>query len=162
MRLLAVDPGVRMCGVALFELGRLKRAGLARCTLPGNVPYRCMAEAVMAWAGDVDVLATERPQQYPHAPTPRSSVQALEGVVGAVQAIAGTDDVHTYTPAMWKGQVPKGVMYGRIVQRLSETERGRAAKAVLSVDLKRSIHHNALDAVGVGLYHLGRLRRRML
>jgi hypothetical protein len=50
-------------------------------------------------------------------------------------------------PSEWKGQVPKDVMNERVLKRLSVKEH----EALVSSD------HNTLDAVGIGLFHSGRL-----
>ena len=50
-------------------------------------------------------------------------------------------------PAEWKGQVPKKIMNERVLSKLSAQERAIVKD-----------NHNAIDAVGLGLHVLGRLR----
>jgi len=60
-------------------------------------------------------------------------------------------------PREWKGQLPKDACHARIREVLSASELD-----VLDHDLKeipKSLRHNALDAVGVLLYGLGRRLR---
>jgi hypothetical protein len=53
--------------------------------------------------------------------------------------------VELVTPAVWKGSVPKEICQSRILKKLEPEE--------LSVLDK---NHNAMDAVGIGLWKLGR------
>lgn len=64
------------------------------------------------------------------------------------------------TPSRWKGAVPKRVHHGRIIARLSTFERPLLAVGACA-DCKRMAHGanhepNCLDAVGLGLWYLGR------
>lgn len=59
-------------------------------------------------------------------------------------------NVYWYEARKWKGQVPKAVMGKRILKCLTEEE--------LKVLGPLAKNHNVLDAVGIGLYHLGRLK----
>ena len=180
MRLVAVDPGLRVCGVALFDDGALQRAFSVKAPRrPGNegdaaaaaAMARAVCEAVCDGDEVPDVFAAEEPQQYPGSPAPRSAVQALDRVVGALAADlrheARADDrelaVVCYKPRVWKGQVPKGVMLRRVLRRLTDEELRRVPDLISSLERKSSVHHHAIDAVGVGLHHTGRLgvmRRR--
>jgi hypothetical protein len=58
-----------------------------------------------------------------------------------------------YTPSAWKGQVPKSVHHARILAALSYEEQSRIPK------LPTSKLHNVLDAVALGLFHVGRVKR---
>jgi hypothetical protein len=61
----------------------------------------------------------------------------------------------SFFPAEWMGQRPKHVTASRAEAILSDTE-----KTIMMLDLARindSDHHNAWDAVGLGLWRLGRL-----
>jgi hypothetical protein len=56
------------------------------------------------------------------------------------------DVVRLVTPAEWKGSVPKDICHSRI-------------EDVLGPDEKMPENHNARDAVGIGLFELGRYKR---
>lgn len=95
---------------------------------------------------------------------------ALAGVSSAVAVLAGAPTTH-YLPKEWKGQVPKKVMTKRILGFLAEQEIEIASKGILRTDpilytdrvaalLKSPTAHNAIDAVGIGLHHLGRFDRQ--
>ena len=172
--LVSVDPGLRICGVAVFEDGALQRAMSVRSSaLPGDEVDACaaMARAVCEAVCDGQdgvpgVFVVEEPQQYPGSPVPRSAIQALDRVLGALGSDlrheASADghglSTHPYKPRAWKGQVPKPIMLRRILQRLTDDELRTAPHLISSLEAKSSIHHHAIDAVGVALHHLGRLR----
>ena len=76
---------------------------------------------------------------------------------GAVAALLPGADVACYTPGEWTRGIPKkttgsaktGPRALRILSRLSDAERAVVPDS-----------HDALDAVGLGLYRLGRFERR--
>lgn len=148
--LIAVDPGLRHCGVALFLGGELKAAGLVENPNTGRGPsaWRDMAFAVDGWAGSVwagihsdwkerftlsdyptvdrSSLALEVMQVYggPRKEDPNDLLE-LNGVQGAISAtVDDLDEIVAYLPRQWKGQVPKDVMCRRITKpgRLTEQE----------------------------------------
>jgi len=61
--------------------------------------------------------------------------------------------VYRHLPQEWKGQVPKNVHHERILAALSPAESARIPK------LPKADAHNMLDAIGLGLFHLGRISR---
>src|SRR5262249_37275539 len=80
----------------------------------------------------------------------------LAGVACAVGALFPGAVLHSYLPRQWKGgAVDKAVMNRRVWDRLSLEERARVARLP-----RGGLSHDCLDAVGVGLHHLGRLERR--
>ena len=160
--LVSIDPGLRLCGLAIFTDGVLTTAVLVKAweKLEGPEAYRTMAQAIQATVRDVPTaVAIETPQQYHGSPAPRSRVQALEGVVGAIAAVFapyGPTVVH-YLPREWKGQLPKPVAFQRVLGRLS-VEELNVEPRLLDVKLApTSQWGHVVDAVGIGLHHLGRL-----
>lgn len=165
----ALDPGIRHCGVALFLSNRLVRAGLARnpeATLRGPAAWMTMARAVedmlAAWlpeegfvGGDELILAAELQQVYrgPAAKADPDDLFQLTGVVGAVTALVNT--AVGYLPRTWKKNVPKVILEGRIRKRLNPEELKAMNEAEGSTP---SLQHNVIDAVGIGLHHFLRLR----
>lgn len=65
------------------------------------------------------------------------------------------DELHLVLPNRWKGTVPKDIMQTRIDEALSEDER----RVLDSFKIQKSLKHNLYDAVGIGLWFLGRLTR---
>ena len=101
------------------------------------------------------LITVEYPEQYAQTPAPRSSVQGLACTGGGIVCMLKREDnkVEFVLPKEWKKQVPKDIMLERIVNRLSDSE-----KAILeSKRLIKSKKHNVVDAIGLGLYKIGRL-----
>jgi hypothetical protein len=177
--LLALDPSIRSCGVALFRGGKLARADALELDTDGDIAARCLRAGleIAEWclqtgnpAGDGAVprtLVVEWPQWYagPKAKGDPNDLAGLAGVAGAAAGVLSLAcrsrdwalKVVSYKPAEWAGQLPKkktgsawkSVRGLRVLGALSGTE----------VDACRN-QHDAVDAVGLGLYHLGRFERR--
>jgi len=58
-------------------------------------------------------------------------------------------------PNEWKGQLPKHVVETRVRKRLDETETQTLLTGL--TDVRASWQHNVIEAVGLGLWKLGRL-----
>ena len=163
--LVSVDPGLNGCGVAVWLDNTLSWAGYIKN--PGALPTDMVrqVEPVMGklpWSlklgteNPVD-LAIELPQVYTVSKSkgdPNDLIN-LAVVVGAfLERWSTRGRQHVYSPGRWKGQVPKLIMVERIQKRLRPDE-------TASVDLPaKSLAHNVWDAVGIGLYHLDRLKDR--
>lgn len=163
--LLAVDPGLRGCGVGLFnELTKsLVRADYVKgsATAANAKAWRKMAEEVWQWTNvyvptSAVRVVIELPQVYQRqnmskrkkGTDPNDLIQ-LAAVVGGVSL--KFEDVTTVLPAAWKGQVPKEVMWGRALKRLSATE------VAIVPPMTESLAHNMRDGIMLGLVALGRL-----
>lgn len=148
MRVLSIDPGVNGCGVAMFSDNVLKAAAY----VPGDL--KTMAGNVYGWQGDPEILVVEKPQVYREAKLkgdPNDLID-LAIVVGTLAERFHDAGLALYLPRTWKGQVPKVVMRQRIANRLSHEE---FFSPVLP---SASLSHNVWDAIGIGLFHLGRLK----
>lgn len=177
MILLTVDPSIRSAGVALFADGRLygctKLRGIDTAV---NVVSRCraMAQAIAAFVdGHPDVVAVEWPRVLPYgakgATGQPNDLFGLAGVCAAVAALYPTAQMESYLPDEWQpapkvsaerkrrglGPIdseaftsPRGL---RIMSRLADDERALVPRS-----------HDAVDAVGIGLYALGRLAPRRI
>lgn len=152
-----MDPGLRGCGVALFRDEELEQA----VYVEGNgsaqraEAWVQMVSAVREFVGTrrVERLVVELPQVYVAVRTkgdPNDLVQ-LGAVVGALCLAFQEATQHVFLPAEWKGQVPKEIVHARVASRLSAAEQGRITCR------RKSLLHNVLDAVGIGLKDLGRL-----
>jgi hypothetical protein len=138
--LLAIDPGVHRFGVALFEGLRLVRA----CWV-GH-------EMLPPVFGIHDVVI-EMPRIYPGSGQRKGDLNDLLDLaasVGYVEGLYREARQSRIFPAQWKGQVPKKIMNARVLARLDAAER----RCIESVGAK---DHNTIDAIGIGLHHLGRL-----
>lgn len=152
MLLASIDPGLRKCGVAVWEDGKLVRAELVRGikNVEGPWTWRSMAEAVRKYAGHVDSVAIELPQVYRPQKIPSADLIQLTAVVGAICQELYAGFCVAYLPREWKGSVPKEITELRAKSRLSATE-------LASIRLPcASDANNVWDAIGIGLFHLKR------
>jgi hypothetical protein len=162
--LLVNDPGIRGCGAARFEGDRLVRAAYVRNPhTHGNGIEECraMARAVATWAGfNVTHVVSERQRIYTLAKQSKggawrdpNDLLPLAGVGCALAAFLPGATAVGYFPDEWGGQVEKEVKNARALERLTPEERACIQDA-------GALTHNILDAVGIGLHHLGRFKRR--
>jgi hypothetical protein len=135
-RLVSIDPGA-CTGVAIFEDSNLVQAYATRDIRPLKGFDECVCEI---------------PVIYPVGKgkgNPNALVQvALRA--GILTALMTTTYV---TPSKWKSTVKKEIMCRRIETFL------RPEEHALIPDLPRTTLHNVLDAIGIGLWHLGRMGR---
>lgn len=142
--LLAIDPG-ESSGWAVFDdCLRLVACGL------GQPPAQR--------APFVRVIV-ERPKIYPKGKTKNPNdvlTLALNAGewAGEYRALSRTTSVEYVTPQDWKGQTPKEIQHARDYDKLSPEERHVVAKG--GKGIAPSKRHNMLDAVGIGLFAVGR------
>lgn len=177
--LLAVDPGIRGCGVALFN-----RDGLLVCATyvrnpcrSGNRAYEAaqMALAIVEWlteyAGDLTApgnggleLAVEWMRVYASR-IAAGDADAIEKDPNDLLPLTGIDTAlaallkcptTSYVVSEWKGQMKKAPCHARAIGRLDMTEKIRLSDA----DCPPSLMHNVLDALSIGLAHLKRLDKK--
>ncbi len=177
---LAVDPGLRKCGCALFGAsGQLLAAALVLGELEASTDhardrglvYRTMGEEVFGWARhqtrlcasgadtNLDRLVIEFPavrkrgsQREEKAGTDPNDIVRLSAVVGAILASVEAPST-VWLPEEWKGQVPKPIHNERALARLSPEELARVPVRVRAKD----IDHNVIDGIAIGLHFAGRL-----
>lgn len=162
--MLCVDPGLRGCGVAFFRAGTLIRAGYV--TNPviegrGYAAHKMMGLAVVELYGYVGLsrLVMEHPRIYPGAAQQKGDLNDLIDVACVGAAIASNypvTETETLYPADWKGNVPKEVMTARISRAIANEERAGIEKCYASLT------HNVLDAIGIGLFKLGRINKKSI
>jgi len=171
--LLAVDPGIRGCGVALFRDGELRAAAYVRNAVRKGNDFDAvlsLARSVRAWVfpadpyfgSDGDRAVLEYPQVYTASKSKgdNNDLLPLAAVDGAIVALLpGLPGVSAtrVLPRDWKHTMAHEAVEARVLGRLSPSER-----AVLDEALKdaRSLGHNVIDAVGIGLHALGRFAPR--
>lgn len=181
--LLALDPGVTSPGVALFRHGVLIAAG--RVKLPpdfanlskGDRWLRIGHEIVQWWdkfrTDQLHVIRTvvyECPQIYVREKS-KGDPNQLIGLAGVGQSLAvmlymlnlqhaqRPPELLTPLPAEWTGQLPKmtkgdpwkSPRGARVAGRLQSGERAEVPS-----------QHDAIDAVGLGLWALGRYSNRRI
>lgn len=152
--LLTLDPGSKVCGLALFDGTELQTAWLARTKGDWfEMARACYLSVVARTHPDkVGTLVIEKPQIYVQSRQKgdANDLIPLALVEGALAAFLTPSSIHEYKPAQWKGQVPKEVQIERIKSRLTAAENKRVEKT------PKSLMHNIFDAVGLGLHHVGR------
>jgi hypothetical protein len=154
VNLVALDPGLRLCGVALFTDGVLTAAALVRNpvkTVRGPAAWFGMGDAVRSWLGPrtVEVFVCEVPQVYRSTPNPADLIE-LAGVDGACAVSVNAREFHSYKPVQWKHNKTKEKHHPFILDKLAEVE------LAAFEPMPESLKHNVIDAVGIGLFYLGR------
>lgn len=163
--ILAIDPGVKATGWAIFERGQLKACGVARANKSLNQveSIREVVERVaieweeyMGFSYRPKLLVAERPQVYRQAqlkgdPNDLIPLAIIDGVIWERFKPEG---VSFPLPREWKGQVPKSVMANRILESLNKREL-ETVKELLE-RTPSSLRHNGYDAIGLGQWALKR------
>jgi hypothetical protein len=154
--LLALDPGFRKkqrnLGCALFEAEELSFADVVgeihHVPWIGYAPQhlRSRSRAVI-----------EMPRWYPREhEIDVNDLLDLACLVGRLQGRLEEKgvDVELVYPRTWKGTVPKDIHNKRVLAALSKEELALLPKRPRAKDFD----HNLLDAVGIGLWKLGRIK----
>lgn len=145
MHLLSIDPG-RDTGWAFWVDGYLTECGLTSVEADN-----CRAKYLFPW---VDETIIELPQVYRAAQSkgdPNDLIKvAVE--VGQWKERAKKARCTLVHPAEWKKQVPKDIHHNRVMECLYTYERGKIPP------LPKTKAHNVLDAIGLGLWYLKRMR----
>jgi hypothetical protein len=158
---LAIDPGKHACGGALFFGTSLVKAAYLKGP---EVVYEFWRESAAAVAHPLNLIL-EQPMIYPGSAQQKGDLNDLlplmlvDGqIIGLFQSRVGGFRQFSHRlvyPYEWKGQMPKAAMNKRVLKTLTETERSR----IESVGAK---DHNTLDAVGIGLWAVGRLNKKVI
>ena len=167
--LVAIDPGLRHAGVAVFESGVLVGAECVRArerhgklsdplALNENIAgyvVRFVREFVRAGV-PVEVVA-EWPRVFGRGRSrgDPNDLLPLSGCSAACVARIQPEAARSVRPDEWKGTMPTDtVVAGRVLARLNEAE---------TIVYRRALHvagatlgHNVTDAVGIGLHRLAR------
>lgn len=140
--LIAIDPG-QATGYALFSGARLVLCGTFAClvdVIPSSVRHHAR------YAQVVCEMPVDRKADRVNPDDIITLAYRLGLVIGDLRSLGCLWPVRTVTPVRWKGQTPKDVVHNRIRDLVSSPER----------NVTRGADHNALDAVGIGLWSLGR------
>lgn len=139
--LLACDPGEN-CGGACFIGGVLVWAGLLSFADPTHIAIRA------------ERMIVEIPQVYPgpRAEDPNDLI-GVAIIAGQWIRSVSAPDTRRVFPRQWKGGVDKKIHNGRVLAKLSAAELQEVPK------MAASKLHNVIDAIGLGLFDLGRIGR---
>lgn len=158
--LLSVDPGKADAGVAFFVNGILTDASFLE--MEGATPYE-VAKLVAAWSrrcmmnlgdpdGRIGLLVVEGQQIYRGVRQDPNDLLPLAQTVGGVLARVDAFEREVILPRVWTGGVPKEVRQRHFLASASQWERDM----LMAIRPARK-RHNAIDAVMLGAYVLGRL-----
>jgi hypothetical protein len=161
--LVCVDPGLRGSGLAMYKLGVLEFATYV--TNPdksgrGPTAHAEMASAILNFVeepfyNEQAHFLVEFPQVYPGpSKIDVNDLLDIAGVASAITTMMTLYQCQATLPRAWKGNIKKEIMTERIRASLTDQERNR----IVSVGAK---DHNTLDAVGLGLWRMGRLNRKV-
>lgn len=173
--LVAVDPGLSGCGVAIFRDGQLHWAGLVTAAGAGRGVQRwiplCERVVSEVWSiiecDEIEMVcefprlrAAGRQVGATHSVDP-ADLMELAGFVGCLCGMVSARLTHNQPavvlPEQWKGGTPKEICHARIRKRLTASSE-RDNLALTERVVRPSALHNVLDAVGIGLWRLGRLK----
>lgn len=155
---IGVDPGLRCTGISIFLGSVLVFAAAVENPNTGRGPaaWRALADlvakqAILDPAIPVKEVVVEKMVSYPGSPVKVDDLMELVGVTGAVvSAIPLAVRYTSYEPREWKGQVPKKIHNSRTLAKLTQAEKS------LLVDIDPVLVNNAIDAVGLVLFRIGR------
>lgn len=138
---LTIDPGAHT-GYAIWKGSSLLRAGLINLK---TVDSKQELENLFRFRDMPGVKTTvEIPIAYLGS---RAKVNPNDLITLSYRAgYLGGPTAKTILPVTWKGNVPDKILYARIMKKLSKEERDTIPT------LPKSVLHNTLDAVGIGLY----------
>ena len=138
--LVAIDPGER-AGIAYFHGGELLLAEAPQASRPMQEPREKVKQAVL-----------EVPFKYPRDNIDPNRLITLAVTAGRLLGRFEAKGVLFVHPRQWKGQRPKNVDIRYTYKLLSPNEQ----KVVDKATTLKTERHNVLDAVGIGLWKLGR------
>lgn len=157
-RLATVDLGVNRCGLATWLDGRLVYVGEPSIQKDhGDRPWamglRLVGEVSRSLGDGPVVWWIEVPQDYDSFRVASGDLDRMREVLGWVSLWRsdGGAEVKKIFPRAWKGNVPKQIHQNRMTKLLREEEIGLIRALERKAD--------AMDAVGLGLYVLGRSLR---
>ena len=155
--LIAIDPGATT-GVAIFA------AGLAACDtdsrlrgvrlIKGSHGINTLEIPRLLYAFPRSDVVCEVPQSYSGSIVSKQSLLKLSFRAGYLVGQLRPREVTAVKPREWKGQAPKAVDHNRTRRILTIEELD-----VLIAEMgryRKSEQHNIMDAVGIGLWKLGR------
>lgn len=147
--LIAIDLGKLKSGVAAFNHAGVL-VGAATVTISKDGTAETMANAIMEWSRRFcgTTFYVEKPQKYRGARVKHDDLEALLDVLHLLCEKVGPG-LTTVLPHAWKASVPKPIHHARVLRVLGIREQIHW----------HGIGHDGRDAVGLGLFYLGRVAR---
>lgn len=165
-QIVAVDPGLNACGVALLnEHGYVTNAALVKNEVGSSNPlperWEGMALAVAAYVATTSkvyadrLLAIEMPKIYPASRQEGdpNDIVRLAGVTATICALSLAVNRRLLYPRDWKGTLDGDEFIERWIKpRLFPREHD-----AIELPTAAGLQHNVYDAIGIGLHVVGRL-----
>lgn len=165
--LIAIDPGKKGCGVAVFYGGRLAECSFVEGTRAEIVEKGRRTIGTMRSPMQGVSVVLEQPIIYDRKNWEGDPNDLIEIIItGALLAAAVHWHTFEYefeavTPQQWKGQTPKKIMNKRVWKFLHAGDAPDHDELKAALDGRRRTTggkwHNVLDAIGIGLWRLKRL-----
>lgn len=146
--LLAIDPGVDTGWATFNGERRLTGCGLSRAG--ANPPP----------LEGLSRVTIECPALRPRGEKNPNAILKVARSAGEWAGRCYPAEVVYVTPNQWKGTLPKSVSHARMWAKLDEKEKSIVDKAFKQAPgrngLAPGLRHNVLDAIGIGLFSVGR------
>jgi hypothetical protein len=134
---ITIDPGVHGSGLAFWSAsGELETVSYGNDFGPLG-----------------DGVVVELPQVYPGSKSKGDPNDLIRLAFVAGRWVGAGVGVETVKPRQWKGTIKKEVMLRRILSKLTDEE----LAMLKALKLPKSKEKEVIDAVGIGLWKLGRL-----
>jgi len=158
---IAIDPGTKLLGWALFFGDRLMRAGLSETKLT-KIDDIALAHAVRldhecsSMCVSLVVVEDMRSYSLAHQKGDQNDLIHLAQIGDFVAGYQRPSRVLHVAPSTWKGQMPKDVSHRRIEAKLYAPERMVLETLPPPSPKGTGKRQHAMDAIGIGLCALGR------
>lgn len=154
----SIDSGVKALGWAVLRESEVSYY-LAMCGLVQGDSRDEMIRAMECalGVGNFELAVLESMVWRPNDPKSHPNDLIDVQTTGCLCAARIADHVKLVTAQTWKGSVPKKIHHERIRSRLSTNETEILNQAL--ADAPKKHHKEILDAVGIGLHHVGRIGR---
>ena len=148
--LLAVDASTRATGWATYAGQELTACNLIRAKNVLDMIEAVRNRLPHGLPGVLELPQVYRQRQQKGDPNDLIGVAAVAGAC----AMICTPPIRLVLPREWKGTVPKHIDNARTLRTLTRAE----LRIVEACECPDHLMDNVLDAVGLGLWHLGRKR----
>lgn len=146
-RLLTIDPGKKSIGWALWSVGSLASCGLFRFET-----LQSLSQWHRERSGIADLVVCEVPQIYRVSKSKGDPNDLIPVALTAGVCLSAHPVSEQILPRTWKHTIDPDVLDARIRARMS----GVASFAECLATVPKSLQHNVVDAVGIGLWWLER------
>jgi hypothetical protein len=140
-----IDPGLRHCGLAVYDLGQIVLARLVKNPAKGRGPMAWIAmaqEVAKQYPTAYDILVVEN-MQKDGRPFAADDVFEVQGVAGATAALVLATKTVGAKPREWTNGVPKRIRHRRLLK-----------KPIPALEPAGLLTHNILDAIGLAQWYI--------